>query len=1085
MKLRFLAGILIVLTAAEYGQAQSVVSTLIGGTPDGISASLATLNIPCSVASDKNGVTYAGLKGSHQVVRIDKDGIVRLVAGSGVQGSSGDGGKATDATLTTPAGLAFDAAGNLYIADSDANRIRVVGTDGIIRPFAGNGKSGRTGDGGPATAAGLGNPTALAFDRSGNLLLADTWNNVIRKITPGGVISTIAGTGNAGNSGNGGAATAAKLNGPKGVAVDGAGVIYIADSNNAWIRKIAADGTISLFGGVASSSTTTTDTTLALSVSLVSPSSMAVDSTGNLYFVEYGIGRVRRITTAGKISTYAGTTTLGTSGDGGWARFANLNVMGIAMDAQNNLLIADGVTNRVRIVTAADGIIDAVAGNGWGGFTAKGLVVNGDNVYFADTAASRVRKYNVTTRELTVVAGNGRAEYSEATTAAKSGLNAPRGIALDKSGNLYIADTGNNRVRRVTTDGKISTVAGNGDTLTISDGFSATSGSLNVPVAVAVDSDGNLYIAEQSGHRVRKVGTDGLISTIAGTGTAGAPDAESGMGVNQKLNSPQGLAVETAGTLLISDTGNNRIRRLSADGIIKTVAGSRNYGSTGNGGPATSATLAGPTGISTDSAGNIYIADTSGSTIRRVGPDGIITTIGGTGVKGFTGDGSPATAYQLSAPAAVAVGTSCSVLVADTGNQRIRKIQTAVDFTILSVPDGLQISVDGQVSASPIAASWLPGTRHQLIAPSPQAGARGIRYLSTGSQTIDVTCGPARATATVSFLAQYALAVAVDDGGSVTPAAAWQDAGAAVTLQATAKSGYAFAGWEGSCSGTGACQLVMNAPKSVKAVFVPSQLRKGVINSGGVVGGGASVPPVAALSPNAVASIYGSAFAPDGTNAVVVPDRLIDGVVPTKVDGVCVLVGALPAPILVLTPTQIDFQVPQISTSGTVAVQVVTGCGTAQELRSDAVIVPVQSASPEFFYFVHNANGQNPIAGMNYATGVFVGSQGLVAGSTFAPAKPGDTLTLYATGLGVTNPAYAAGVLPDKEGPITGEASVSFGGVNLAAADVKYIGVSPSKPGVYEVRIHVPDATLDGNQPVKITVNGFVSPGGGYITVKR
>jgi uncharacterized protein (TIGR03437 family) len=277
----------------------------------------------------------------------------------------------------------------------------------------------------------------------------------------------------------------------------------------------------------------------------------------------------------------------------------------------------------------------------------------------------------------------------------------------------------------------------------------------------------------------------------------------------------------------------------------------------------------------------------------------------------------------------------------------------------------------------------------------------------------------------------------------------------------------------------------MNGPRNVKADFAPATILNPVVATGGIVGAGLSTPPVNALSPNALAIAFGSGFAPAGTLSLAGAGNLLNGSISTELNGVCVLVGSTKAPILAVTPAQINFQAPQGLTPGTVSVQVVTGCGTANEKRSDPQTVTARSASPEFFYFVQATSGRNPIAAVNDGTGVFVGTPGLSAGGTFAPAKPGDVLTLYATGLGLTNPGFVAGQLPGATSPIAGDIQVTVGSTTLAKTDVLYAGVTPYAAGLYQVNIHLPLSIPSGDQPVQTMVNGIASPSGGYITVKQ
>ena len=1104
MGFRSWAVILTVALTPVAGRSQSILSTLIGGAPNGLPGLSAALNVPSAIVTDSNGNAYVALKGAHQVVRIDSSDRVFSVAGNGISGSSGDGGPATLAALATPVGLALDPAGNLYIADSTSNKIRRVAPDGTISTFAGNGKIAFSGDGGLAVNATVYAPSAVACDTHGNVYIADTSNYVVRMVNPSGIITTIAGIGGVkGSSGNGGPALQAALYNPQGLLVDKSGNIFIADTGNNWIRVLAPSGTLTLYGGVDRSAIGSPfggggDPTVATNAILAGPTSMAMDQAGTLYFVEPFLFRVRAITAAGKIAPFAGTGTAGGSGDQGLASSANLNVQGVATDIHNNVLIADGSNNRVRIVTAVDGVINTLAGNGISSFSPHGLALNNGYLYFSDTNNNRIRRYNLNTQEISLVAGNGIASYAGDTAstdrpvnggkvingALGASINGPRGVAFDKSGNLFIADTGNNRVREVFADDQdIATVAGTGTASTSGDGGVAVNATLHTPGSVVVDGSGNVFISEQAGNVIREVNPNGVISTVAGTGTAGPPAAETGVAVNQNLSGPQGLALDNTGALLIADSGNNRIRRLTSDGTITTIAGSATSGYSGDGGPATAATLRAPTGVQVDSAGNIYISDTSNYRIRKVDTNGIITTVAGNGSAGYNGDGSPATAYSLNGPSALVSASPCTVQIADSSNLRIRQLTTGVSYTIATNPAGLQATVAGQTATAPFSVALQPGTAYQVTAPSPQPGSAGVQYVLSGAQQINPSCGASQTSVTVNFQTQYAVSITSDAGGSVTPAAGFQNSGASVTLTATPQSGYVFAGWEGDCTGS-TCTLQMTGPKSVKADFSPSAALSPQLATGGVIGAGLSSPAVKALSPNGLAAAFGSGFAPAGTLNVAAASNLVNGSLSTNLGGVCVLVGTTRAPILAVTPNQVNFQVPQDVASGNAAVQVVTGCGTANPQQSSPQTVTAQSASPEFFYFVTSSSGQNPIAAVDVSTGIYIGTPGLLATGTFAPAKAGDIVTLYATGLGLTNPPYTAGQLPAAAASLAGTFKMTVGTTALAASDVLYAGVAPGAAGLYQLNLHLPASTPSGNQPVQITVNGFTSPPGAYITVQ-
>jgi sugar lactone lactonase YvrE len=335
---------------------------------------------------------------------------------------------------------------------------------------------------------------------------------------------------------------------------------------------------------------------------------------------------------------------------------------------------------------SAQGIIDTVAGGGPDGMPAIAANVgtpfgiatdSGFNSYIVSRNNPRVFQVN-STGVLSVVAGNGTSGFSgDGGPATSASLNHPYGVAVDAAGNLLIADTFNNRIRRVDgTTGIITTVAGNGTYGFSGDGGAATSASLSSPVGVAVDAAGNLLVADIGNNRIRRVdGTTGIITTVAGNGTSGF-SGDGGPATSASLRAPDGVAVDAAGNLLIADTSNQRIRRVDGTtGIITTVAGNGTYGFSGDGGAATSASLNSPVGVAVDAAGSLLIVDTGNQRIRRVdGTTGIITTVAGNGNQGFSGDGGPATSASLNSPVGVAVDAAGNLLVADTFNDRIRQV---------------------------------------------------------------------------------------------------------------------------------------------------------------------------------------------------------------------------------------------------------------------------------------------------------------------------------------------------------------------------------------------------------------------------
>jgi uncharacterized protein (TIGR03437 family) len=596
----------------------------------------------------------------------------------------GDGGPATSATLWSPRGVSVDSAGNLFIADTTNGRIRKVSPDGNITTVAGS-FPGSSGDPGPAASALLAYPSRAFAAPNGDLYIADSANNRLRRINATGSIATIAGTGMAGSSGDNGAGVTAQLSFPRDVAVDVNGNIYIADTNNMRVRRVTPQGIISTVAGTGAFGFQG-DEGPAASAALAAPRGVAVDAVGTLYIADTLNHRIRKVTSDGRITTLAGGNTPGFAGDSGTGQFARLNTpSSVAVDGQGNVYVADTGNHRIRRISS-QGIITTIAGGPTNGFSgdngpAAAALLNAPqsvavdaagNVYIADTDNQRIRRIN-TQGIITTVAGSDPAA-GDGGLAVAARLLLPSGIAADSAGNIYIADSGNNRVRRVNPQGVVSTVAGNGAAGYSGDNGLATAAQLNSPNGLAVDSSGTLYIADTGNHVVRRV-TGGLIFTIAGTGEAGK-DGDFGPAATAHLFNPSAVALDRAGNLLIADSGNNRIRAVSG-GVIRNLAGdvSGLPGFAGDGGPALSARFDYPISLAIDTNGDVYVSDYFNNRIRRIqAGDNSITTVAGTGARGNSGDGGPAAQAQLYLPAGLAFDNSRNLFVADLLGSRIRVI---------------------------------------------------------------------------------------------------------------------------------------------------------------------------------------------------------------------------------------------------------------------------------------------------------------------------------------------------------------------------------------------------------------------------
>ncbi|MGA3028462.1 MAG: BACON domain-containing carbohydrate-binding protein, partial [Bryobacteraceae bacterium] len=656
------------------------------GFANGGATSGATLHAPIGLAIDNNlnYNLYIADSGNNAIRRVNGSSYnVSTVAGTGSSGYSSSTGAATSSQLNNPYGVALDRAGNLYIADANNNAIRVVNEQssaitvyGVSIPAGdmatvcgqGLGDPDYTGDNGPASSATLDLPRAVWTDVSGGLYIADTNNQAVRYINGSGVITTIAGNGTPANTGDGGAAASAELETPEGVALDAAGDIFIADGTTGSVREVytgnlpgAAVGqstTINVVlnvletttfdgftaygfafaptGGGSCTGTVSAGTTCTVTVKfqpgsagLLNGSLRLQYNNGNSYTNAVpltGIGYgPQEVAYPGLINTIAGKpSSSGNTGDGEPATSATLSSpQGVAVDDFGHVFIADTGNNRVRTILLGD--IYAYAGTGASGYT-------GDNG-----------------------------------PAASATLNSPQAVTVGPAGNLYIADTGNNVIRKVDlASNVITTVAGNGTGGYNGDGIAATSAELNAPSSVAVDLAGNIYIADQGNYRVREViASTGSIITVTGTGQNN-PNNWCNNPVTSSAITPNGVAVDFAGNLYISDQYSG-VCRIALNGAPTIIYNHNN-------------SLFDPMGLATDAAGDLYVADWGHSVVRINGPqvNEIGQIIAGSGAFGFSGDGGMATSAALYEPVSVAVDPSGNVYIVDSHTPVVREVTSGL-----------------------------------------------------------------------------------------------------------------------------------------------------------------------------------------------------------------------------------------------------------------------------------------------------------------------------------------------------------------------------------------------------------------------
>ena len=735
-----------------------------GSSGDGGAATSAELYHPKGLAIDSSGNLYIADSKNSVVRKVTPAGVISLYAGSYVSNYSGDGGAATSATLASPYGLAMDSNSNLYICDTSNNVIRQVTSAGIISTVAGNHIAGYSGDTGAATSAELSAPKGAAVDAGGNLYIADTANNRIRMVNTGGVISTFAGNGAGADSGDGGAPTSAGIYDPQNLTVDSAGNIYIGEP--ARLRWVSAGGVIqTLAGNGTSGSTGSGGAATAAEIGTITGA--VVGASGQLYLSDNSFSVIRLLTlNTGFPSTGVGQSSavqalgivLNSAGaiqniavPSGFADFSvgsitGCTVDGVTVNAAGTVCSVPvtftpqyaGLRSAPLAVTAGGtkyafglsgigsgaqlgfepGIISTFAGTGTSGYSGDGgaatlakvssptsvAVAADGSTYISDYIGCVIRKVS-RGGVISTIAGNGTCSFSgDGGLATSATVKFPEGLALDSAGNLYIVDNGDCRVRKIDGNGIISTVIGTGTCSSGGDGGLATAASLQNPNDVALDGLGNLYISDGAAGRIRIVYPSGYIATFAGTGTEGF-SGDGGPATSAEVNVPYGIAADSAGNIYFADAYNNRIRAVNRQGIVNTIAGIGNAGYTGDGGAASGAELNLPSGLALDPANNIYFSDNGNEAVRRIDGNGIITTVAGTGTAGYSGDGGAAplgklNIYNAGSPwlsvMGVAAGNNGALLIPDMNNSRVRAVNSGqtVPLTFPPTTDDTAIGSD-------------------------------------------------------------------------------------------------------------------------------------------------------------------------------------------------------------------------------------------------------------------------------------------------------------------------------------------------------------------------------------------------------
>ena len=743
-------------------------STLAGATSIGSTdgpGNMARFYAPRGVAVDRAGNVFVGDAVNQTIRKITPEGVVSTFAGTAGVFSVGIflthpmtpqdiDGVGPDAKFANPEGIAVDATGTVYVADKMVSVIRKITPGAAVTTWVGTPQAGGSADG-TGSDARFFIPGGLAVDAAGNVFVAEWVTHIIRKITPAGVVTTLAGLADTPGSTDG-AGSAARFFHPRYLAVDQAGNVFVGDAVNCTVRKITPDGLVTTLAGQARVQGSLDG--VGSAAQFCGPSGIAVDQAGNIYVSDEGNNTLRKITPAGVVSTLAGSVGAVGSADGVGtaARFRSLS--GLAVDAAGNIYGADENDNTIRKITPG-GVVTTLAGLGLdyaigsndgtlagARFQIATHVAAGPagTVLVSDTLNHTIRQISAT-GFVTTVAGSSTA-YSgnnEDGPGTDARFSAPGPIAVDASGTIYVGEMSNGTIRMITPARVVSTLnpVGPGHAQ-----FAGIGG-------IATDSAGGVYVSDNRQHTINKISPTGTITVLAGSsGVAGSDD---GSGSAARFNQPAGLVVDSAGNLFGADAGNNTIRRITPTGSVTTVAGAAGIDGADDG-PAAAARFDSPSGIALDAAGNLFIADSTNSVIRKITPDGIVSTVAGRPLTAGIADGTGREA-RFKNTAVVSVNATGEVLVSNAST--VQKGLLAGPPVISTQPASQTVTSGSTVEFS-VAAAGAPTPVYQwYFNGAPFSGATTSRLSLThalasdaGDYTVVVTNSLGSVTSTKATL---------------------------------------------------------------------------------------------------------------------------------------------------------------------------------------------------------------------------------------------------------------------------------------------------------------------------------------------